>query len=459
MAGPHSSSSAGGAAAASVLYGGDRRIVLGSAIGDSQTSQSVYGLAAPKSRGYYSNGYVGELRVHSGQRIQIPIEYVKGVGGQNTGQIIARITTDILTLDPKPQFCIVYTGTNAGTNDLADYGTAIKTLSEAGILPVLLAIQGRSSPTNPVRQHQNDVNARLRSAALGNPAMLTLMGLGPQHAFVFVDPSRFMTDYGSATGEPVSGVLSDGLHFAAPGAFYVGRELANVLGPLYGLYPIPLGGDVNDAYVAGTLGDPSTAPYGNLLPSTLGVMYGTGGTVSADTSAGSTLTNNGLAASLGYRRWSGNSTGTVTLSKVAKADGIATGTRQQIDIAISALAGTAPQALDNYRFTATIPTGHLAINDYVCAECEVEILTAPTRLRSIELTVDVNSGGAVDGKQSGTNLPAIAHKRILRTPPYKVDATGAKSVYIEIYMDASAAGGAASIAIDRLQARKCGPLG
>jgi len=431
------------------------RQALVAAIGDSQTANCTYGAASYTNRGYYANGYVSEARSLSGQRFIFPIEYNKGIGGQSTDQIIPRIATDILTLPTLPDICFVNAGSNPGTGNTWDaLSFAIKSLTEAGIVPVLIAPVPKNNQTAAERSSHIAQIEWLRNLASGRKDLMAAAGLTGQNPFVVVNANAYITDYTSATSDPLTGMLQDGLHYSPLAAFQLGREAARVLAPVLFGPDVPFNTDLRDQYIAGTGGAVNKAPNGSLIAPELAIMLGTAGSVASDVFAGSTVTNNGLNTGLTYRRWSGNSTSAVTLSKVAKRDTNMNGTRQRIDISVTGPAATSPQGTDQYRFTTQAAAANLVAGDYCYVEAEVELISG-VNVRSMELTLN----GCTDGKQCGYNITTKPHVRILRSPPTLVPATPAALQAEFSVFTQDAAGSQASVAFDRMVVRKCSALG
>ena len=430
-----------------------RRPALVALYGDSQTANnSVDG--GYMSRSYYSNGFASEWRSQSKGKITMPVDYNRGVGGTTTHGIITKLFADFANLPVKPDIVVLNAGSNAGPeNTWIDIAAAIKFLTEQGVIPFLIAPIPKVGQTPAERSSHIAQTRWLRGMQSGRKDLLTAAGLSLDNPFLVADASRYITDYTSTISDPLSGMLLDGLHYGPQAAFLIGREMNAEFSKLFGAN-FPQLRDLRDTFIAGTGGAPQVAPNGSLASPNLAIMQGTGGTVSSDVYPNATLTNNGLNTGLDYRRWSGNSMSTITLSKVAKLDPGMNGTRQRVDIAVSAAAASNPQGTDDYRFTFQVPTTGMVAGDFMCCEMELDIISS-NRLRSVELSF----GGGTDGKQCGANLTAIPHSKLLRTPVIQIQnpPTGIQGE-IHVFVE-GVAGAQASVCFDGLVAYKCGALG
>lgn len=430
-----------------LLTAGGQAPLRGAATGDSITANSGGSRAGPNNVTWNNNGYPAWVKIHSQGRIDFPAGYIKATGGFTSAQVLATHIPAILALDPKPDFCIVYVGTNISGALKDNVASMIKQLSEAGILPVVMAVQLTSSDLS-ARRPQYDYNQWLRDLSRGSPTLRTQYGLTSQHQFLFVDPSRYFSDFASATGGVQPGLLSDGLHPGAAGAYYLGFEIWRILKQSLQLFDMPMMGDYGDTWT-------STTPLGNLITGNTSHMLGTGGTLTADVFTGNTRVNNGLTSGLAYNRQSGNSTCTTTFSKIPKIDGY-TGERQQIAITGTTRAATSPQAFDHHRFLGTIPAASLTVGDWYYTEVDYEVIGTPIGLRSIHLSFD----GSVFNGDTGSNLAQVPHRGTLRTSPSQVQSAVNKTPAFNVYTDTTVDGATVTVAIDRWRAQKCGgPLG
>lgn len=156
-----------------------------------------------------------------------------GVTGNTTANMLARVTTDVIT--PGCDVCLVMGGTNdAGTGvtvaTFASNITAIvAALRAAGILPVLCTIPPQ--PTTPVssptrRRLWDSYNAWLEVFCQRND--VPLVNVAQQ----LIDPTTggYLSSYDSG----------DGIHPVALGAKVIGQAIADAVSPLLGAWLPPL---------------------------------------------------------------------------------------------------------------------------------------------------------------------------------------------------------------------------
>lgn len=112
------------------LYAGWRsvRTLIIAVMGDSITINNG-GLSA-----WNNNGYLTWPRELSRQAFKISPGYIRATGGYNMAQISDTHLLEVLALNPRPDACIVYAGTNAGGNSRA---IMIDILSSSGPLASL----------------------------------------------------------------------------------------------------------------------------------------------------------------------------------------------------------------------------------------------------------------------------------------------------------------------------------
>lgn len=214
-------------------------ILLRAAIGDSITEQGVS--AGSGFLRYNAAGYMSWLQALTMGRVWYPlagtvssssalVNYCKGIGGNTTTQILARLDADILSLSPRPHMCDVLGGTNdlrlapADTADMIFQRLkAIWTrLIEANIIPCVWTILPRDAAAGSwggltgaqiitQRRKLMQVNQLIRAYAAANPAV------------ILCDPYSEMVDNTSAIGAPIASLFQDGLHPNDRGAFVMGK--------------------------------------------------------------------------------------------------------------------------------------------------------------------------------------------------------------------------------------------
>jgi len=425
--------------------------LLGCAFGDSITAQAASGT------NLIGVGYISWMRNFARQRINIPASYCKGVGGETLEQVVARMKTEIPNLPVKPDFCIVAAGTNAGSANIRTvFADAINWLNARNILPVIPAIPAFTiAPSAAGRRYQIDTNRWLRSIAEGHPAARDAAGIDKFAQMVFSNANRFITDYTSATGGCLPRMTADDLHPSPAGSYYQGRELAKAVLGYYGMFQIENDAELLDQYFAGTPGASPASPNGNLYLGTVGVMQGTGGTNVSSASAGLTFTNNGIATGLEFSRGTGNSTMSITFSKIPRDDG-SNGDRQGLELTSQVQAASSPAAYDRMRFKMQIAAGKLVAGDWYYAEIEYELFAGSANLMAIELAANADNDVGVDGKYSGGMMEQVAHRGYLRSSPTQYTGSSTVNSHIAFYTKGNADGAKFKIALDKAKAVKCG---
>jgi len=410
---------------------------IGSALGDSITAQGAVGLT------YSNNSYIAWTRILSMGSLDIPISNVFGVGGDTIGSMFARISS-ITSLSPKPDFCLVCGGANATTAATmkADMANIIKALHAANILPVIAAaMPSLSAPTATLRRRAS-YNTWMREVARGNPTILASYGITPGRPVIFADATRNFVDFTSSIADPITNRTQDGLHWSPTGAFYVGKEIVDVLTAAGYITP-----NRSRSVIPGDIYDATDNPNGNLLATDLGTMTGTGGTVQA--SAGMTVTgtpSNGLQL---YRQV-GNATSTAVLTKEAKPDATS-GERLRLQYTVT-VAGTNYERIQLRNIAAiTVVPG-----DVLVAEIEYTLNSATSNAVAVSINL---RDTAYDSYQTQTsnpgNYPAVAHSGTLRTPAYTVPGGTTNAwVFFEIWLDGRSASESVDVSIDRMSLRK-----
>lgn len=195
-------------------------------LGDSITEQNG-GIAATPSlmhSGFFVHGVA-----KSGWEVT-PVN--KGVAGQTTAQMLARLNADVIDLAPR--YCHILGGTNdvglgvSTATTIANIDSMISQLQAAGISVAIGTVIPRGSPTTDQLNAIATINAHIR--ALSVPV---------------IDYHAALDD---GAGLPVAGTLSDGVHPNRLGASRMGHRLAQWLSTLRTLtYPL-----ITDAGVSAT---------------------------------------------------------------------------------------------------------------------------------------------------------------------------------------------------------------
>jgi lysophospholipase L1-like esterase len=229
--------------------------------------------------------------------------------------------------------------------------------------------------------------------------------------FHVVDPGSLFVDPLSPTGAPRTGYTYDGLHPKGQGAFAVAKPIADLLNSLYPAFNDCPMISVADVYNA------QFNPTGNLIKNgilngTQGILGGSGGSSFAGQIA------DGLRADV-YQNGGTLTDLVVTASKGTGEDGRPF---QQFTLAGPYQGGFA--SLLSFR---ALPANFAdyAIGDVVVGELEYEIEGRDTdqNVSGVTASLTLTMGGVSsifqDGRE-GSNadqMPAMAHKAVLRTPP------------------------------------------
>lgn len=403
------------------------------AIGDSITSTALSTSATTLH--WTLKGFLTWLRHLTNQSLSVLPTNVYATSGYKVSDIIAagyHTSAAAANLD----IVIVH----AGTNDVATVGSSTTTAGLQVIYENLLASGAIVVAVPVLPQASASSTARLRRAAIN----LWIREYCRSHKrMILADPRPQITDATSSTGEPVSGMLYDGLHPNAKGAYYIAQaiiaSLTNYILPFDGRFS-----DVNDVY------DATNNPYGNLL--TNGMLNGTGGAVSGTGRSGTvadswTFAN---ATSIG-------SVGTLAAvaSKVARTDG-ETGYWQQF-----AYTGT-PGALftDYFRNTTAVSAGYTAGVDYVYMTADYEVDASSAGLLQVG-GYAFSAGAATNPSRldpvydtSADVYPPVAIAGVVKTEPFLIPASATSiSGYIAISHKASVAA-SSTIRVGKIELRK-----
>jgi lysophospholipase L1-like esterase len=171
---------------------------------------------------YDANGYMAHANVRLGQRLVF--EKNAGVGGDTTAQMLARIERDVLAY--KPNIVIFLGGTNdigqgrsfsSVTSNMIAIWDKIRGVGARTVVGTIPPAAGRDSVKKELCNKLNDF---IRRQCLIRPDLILV-----DHYNGLVDPS---TD-----GEPLSGVLADGVHPSPLGASIMGRLVSDSIAPFY----------------------------------------------------------------------------------------------------------------------------------------------------------------------------------------------------------------------------------
>ena len=338
-------------------------------------------------------------------------------GGLTAEQIYTNHVTQVLELNNKPGYVMLFTGgtealTGGSLNDAITWATlAIKELVEEGvtvIIPTLWA--GASVLTDTIRGWCNDWNEWVTELSLRNPDILLM-----NYASVVVDPD-------SATGDHLANYLQvDDTHPASLGSQMIAKELYN-------------GSSIVEPNVFSANLDDTFGTYGNLI--TNSTMTGTGGTT-VGPATGDTSDS-----------WVGSvSNATLALSKqAADSSDTFTGDWQRLTLSAGANSGIAA-------LTQTISSGFVVGQKYYF-QCEVNA-SSMTQMNSVYIEAKCKNSGAStiytvragDGQDNSIGT----FNGVLRTMDFTMPAdTATIDITIGVLCDSDAGGsGAATVDVRR----------
>lgn len=384
-------------------------------VGDSMTLQNSE-LGSPKNIYHSTRGFFAWMQV----RLGFPFECVvgnsgsstlvgdnRGVSGDTTTGILARLDSDVLARNPD----IVFVW--AGTNDIAlgaTYATITSNLAsiyqkilDRGAIVAVLPIAPRNASgsdwsTSAQRRMHLAVNHWIEQKARTTQGM------------IYIDPYPYVVDPASANGDSRSGFSVDGVHCSPTGGYYMGEAAVKVFSGL--IRPMShVAVSQYDAY------DATNFPNGNML--TNGLLTGTGGTIGTGAS--------GTAATSWQVMRNSGTNATATASKVSRSDGLP-GDVQQVVFGVTG-GGSGTGVLYVMPTPSTVSTG-VASDIWVEGSCEIEVSASSgggSPLYGLYLEVyDLTSGGSrVRCLQpyAGVKLPNVAWKGILKTPPLQLIGT------------------------------------
>jgi len=402
---------------------------LGACIGDSISTGAVR--SSPQSASTNTLSFATWATVLGKKTFEIPPENVFSVGGDSLAGMFARISS-VTNLNPLPSFCIIEGGANTGPTYASMITSAagiINALLAKGITPVFLSAMPSIGGNSPIRQ---SFNAWLFEIANGNATLRTKYGVSAGKV-LFCDFTENFVDYTSATGDPLSTMVIDGLHWSAVGSFYAGKKIAETLEKAGLTNPNP-----QKSVTVISVYNATTTPNGNMIAGTGSLMMGTAGAITA--SANMTVTGT-MPTGLWFQRDTGDGITNVTLSSVARTVGNGNALRIQI-------AKTNNGTIAYERF-AIKPSSNINVvaGDIIVAEIEYTVNAAPNGVCALAL---YNGTSEMDQSSIGDVYPKVAHSGKLRTPLYTVPATGVTTMLPQfVIWLAPLSGASIDVTIDR----------
>ncbi len=412
-------------------------------LGDSITGQNT-DTGTNKNAYHGPRGYMSWAQIRMG----FPFNYTvgnagtntiigdnKGVSGDTTALMLARLQADVLNRNPDIVFVLGGTNDiNSGTSYASVTGNLNSIYSQIlarGAMVAAIPVTPRTSASDwsssARRQVHHAVNQWIRDKALSTQGM------------ILVDPYSVMIDPTTANGDARSGFTADGLHFAPIGAFYIGKLIADIFSPL--MRPCkPVFCSQSDTY------DAPNNPYGNMV--TNGLHTGTGGT--AGTGATGSVATNWQAF-----RNSGTSATTITASKTTRSDGLP-GDVQQLVVATGGGSGA---SVCYFTTSPSDVTTGVDTNSWYEAACEIDVsgITGTGGISGIYLELwDTSTNGArVRCLQTyaGTKFPDVSWSGILKTPALQPTGTTGLRFRVAIEMD-EAVTSSVTVKVSRCYLRK-----
>ena len=248
------------------------------AIGDSMTYQNSYG-----SGWKLPYGFLTWAEILSGGGLYSPNQLNFGVSGDRTDQMLARVGS---VVGASPDICVVLGGVNdirtiSPAESIRNLGRIYDRLQAAGVLvvampPIPVGIHAGLVPTMSEQNHLARIRQYIRTRSTEDGGL------------VVADATSMLVNHADPNGHPLGGtpagssiptaVTYDGLHPSIRGAYWMGKAIADALGPRLGGKP-PICGGVNDMY------DPSANPSGSKLGT--GLPLGTSGGALSNGATGS----------------------------------------------------------------------------------------------------------------------------------------------------------------------------
>ena len=416
-------------------------------IGDSIIDNAISGNSDGNTY-YDSRGIESWLQVISGNAFKYLANYTgsetqgdnKGVGGDKTADVLARLSADILA--NKPNVVLIHIGTNDITDAIAastikaNLETICARITEVGAIALLCTIPPRNDENNSVhgltskdwtasqRLVHHDVNRWIRDHALKTDGITLVDSYG-----ALVDPT-------TTNGDLLAGYSYDGLHPSPTMAYHIAKHIwDNISGFVTERKTL--------CYSPSDVYDVTDNPFGNVLPNT--DLSGTGGTVGTDVSG---------TAPDGFQieRSAGTSAVVTSVASIVNRNDGDVG--KEIDLVVTS-AGTGSSIAEvRVRNTpSSITTGVFDATWYE-AECEVTVTSSSNSLSPIHYIYLQLWDATTDGERSrafneytytepatdfDTKFPDVAWSGTLKTPPILTEGTTGLRYYLVIGIDESVA--------------------
>lgn len=287
----------------------------------------------------------------SGQRILSASAYNKAVSGSLVADLYGQVS-GLLGVVPRCTHALIITGTNSfaagvtGSAAWADLAANLTTLRNSGVQPIVISDLPRALASWSSAQALNSLwfNQLIRQNA-------------PSLGALVIDGGKYLADPASASSDPRSGYYYDNIHPATTGAYYLGKDISDlVLATMLDQVAHPGITSRADLY------DATNNPLGSALSN--GLFTGTAGT---NTSSGGAAS--GTVAD-GWNNRTLTGTGTSVASLIARTD--KPGNWQQ-------LVQTSAGGVSTYRFSQI--TNPAATTNYpagasVVLEADIDVSSA-----------------------------------------------------------------------------------
>lgn len=401
--------------------------IQGALVGDSRCANSHLLSGASLA----SNGIAFWVEALSRGRVRFPGTMNFGVSGDTTDNVLARMAPVIAS---SASFAIILVSVNdtiGSTNTLAQ--------RQANLLSIIT--QTRNSGKVVILVSELPVGGGTTASFTGTKldqhmamAQYARYLAGSMANVFLADPWPSMVQSADATGTPISGMLADGLHQTATGAYNIAVEVCRVINTIYPELSLLLPSSAADLYSAiNTTGN----LIANCAMSGAGGTTGTGGSGSVATSF-SLLTTEAAMTVVGSKVTAGNKTW------------------QQLVVGGTPTGG-APFAALNQNFSAA----NLTAGDVIEAVCEFELDAGASGVLLPYLQIGSSNANAWSGASATATLggaPNLSISGIMRSPRLTVPSGIASTVFRFAVPGIQNVTASATVRVGKLAVRKVPPL-
>lgn len=402
--------------------------LFGDSISDQQSDANIT----------YARGYLAQAQAILGQRFSFTNSLNFGVFGNDTGQMLARVSAVIAA---RPARVLFKGGINDPTNGLtpaqtvANIRAIIDALNGAGIAVDIIPILPRSyNTTAAMRAHYAFANAHIRAERNRRPRQL----------FGVVNIDGVVGDKGSSTWAPRAGTMA-----AEPSADFGQLHLLGYGGQILGMAVAEYYRDIFPGYddwdwsPANTLDVANGNIYGSVFtnPAMLGSIANTGTGVTGTVPTG-----------IKVERSSGSTIAGASVVNVDAADGNA----RRLTVTLSGGTGGAAQEFlrvlpaTSGLSTAGIPAGSMAVTEWYVRQTNlVNVCNIKVFGYINNAVVQTALGGS--GITGDREVPTLT--RVIRTQPYEITSPGTHPAQSHLYVAGDCTGAGVSGVVDVLGMR------